>query len=390
MIRVALAPGFADQAWLGGVSYFRNLLVALQDCPDRRIEPVIFGGRQASQAWLAELPPFERIELSSLTRGAARWIVRTALQKLTGADPLLERDLLAHRIDALSHAMPLGRRAVLPAIAWITDFQHRRLPEFFDARERRTRDQQFLEQCEHAALIIVSSHAAHRDLQEFRASAAGKARVLHFVASVPEAGQLPSREALARKYAIAAPYFFLPNQFWTHKNHAVVIEALAMLKREGRSLTVLATGNTRDYRQPAHFPRLQARAAELGLAHEFRPLGVVPYLDLMGLMQHSIAVINPSRFEGWSTTVEEAKSLGKAVILSDQEVHREQAPAGGAYFDPDDARALARLLLEHYATRDDAAHAARAEDARRKLRQRRIEFARRYQEIVIECAGRRE
>ena len=31
----------------------------------------------------------------------------------------------------------------------------------------------------------------------------------------------------------------------------------------------------------------------------------------MSLMYHSIAVINPSKFEGRSSTVEQAKSIGK-------------------------------------------------------------------------------
>ena len=68
----------------------------------------------------------------------------------------------------------------------------------------------------------------------------------------------------------------------------------------------------------------------------FRPLGVVPYRDMLGLMRHAVAVINPSLFEGWSTSVEEAKSMGKAVVLSDIPVHREQAPGRGLFFDPRD------------------------------------------------------
>lgn len=44
------------------------------------------------------------------------------------------------------------------------------------------------------------------------------------------------------------------------------------------------------------------------------------------LMKHAIAIINPSLFEGGSTTVEEAKSLLKVIILSGIPVHREQNP----------------------------------------------------------------
>ena len=39
----------------------------------------------------------------------------------------------------------------------------------------------------------------------------------------------------------------------------------------------------------------------------------------------SVALLNPSHFEGWSTTVEEARALGVPMLLSDLDVHLEQA-----------------------------------------------------------------
>jgi len=382
MTRVAFILALPEQAWLGGVSYFRNLLGALYELPGRRIEPVLVTERGASESLVAEMPRFERIVVGSLTRGSAPWFVRRVVHKLTGTDLMLQRALSSHAIRALSHSGHLGRGARLPTLAWIPDFQHRRVPEFFQAREWDVRDRFYLEQCEYASRIIVSSHAARKDLAEFCGAALGKSRVLQFVAAAPEPAALSSRGALAAKYGCAEPYFFLPNQFWAHKNHGVVVEALAILRARGTSIPVLATGNTHDHRQPEYFARLMARARQCGVEREFRPLGLVPFADLMGLMWHSVAVINPSKFEGWSTTVEEAKSLGKPVILSDIEVHREQAPAGGAYFDPDDAEALAARMRELHTAREDA---ARVEEARGRLAARRMAFARQYEEIVLDC-----
>ena len=45
-------------------------------------------------------------------------------------------------------------------------------------------------------------------------------------------------------------------------------------------------------------------------------LGLIPRDDVQGLMEISVAVVNPSLFEGWSTTVEEAKALGVPLVLS--------------------------------------------------------------------------
>jgi len=123
-----------------------------------------------------------------------------------------------------------------------------------------------------------------------------------------------------------------------------VIDALADLKSRGIRVTVLATGNARDHRFPEHFSGLMERVRTSGVEESFRVLGVVPYGDLLSLMRHSLAVINPSLCEGWSTTVEEAKALDKAVLLSDIAVHREQNPAKGIFFDPRNADELAEKI----------------------------------------------
>jgi glycosyltransferase involved in cell wall biosynthesis len=64
-------------------------------------------------------------------------------------------------------------------------------------------------------------------------------------------------------------------------------------------------------------------------------------------MRACTAIINPSLSEGWSTTVEEAKSLGVPMLLSDLRVHREQAGDGADYFDPEVAGQLASLMARH-------------------------------------------
>ncbi len=71
---------------------------------------------------------------------------------------------------------------------------------------------------------------------------------------------------------------------------------------------------------------------------------MIPAADVRALMRSSIAVINPSLCEGWSTTVEEAKSLQVPLVLSDLAVHREQAAGSAEFFDPHSAADAARAL----------------------------------------------
>ena len=57
-----------------------------------------------------------------------------------------------------------------------------------------------------------------------------------------------------------------------------------------------------------------------------------------------MAVINPSTFEGWSSTVEEAKVLCKRVILSNIPPHKEQKVENCYYFGLNDYKKLSKIL----------------------------------------------
>jgi len=58
-------------------------------------------------------------------------------------------------------------------------------------------------------------------------------------------------------------------------------------------------------------------------------------------MRRSIAIIQPSLFEGWSTVVVEGRCLGKTMILSDIDTHIEQSPPNCKYFNKNSVTNLA-------------------------------------------------
>lgn len=382
MIRVGFVFTF-DGSWLGGINYFRNLLTAVCALPDRKIEPVILTDMHMPAGRFTDFPPVEVVRSRLFDRYTLPWTVRKVWHRSFGHDLLLERLLVKHHIAVLSHSGQLGRQACIPTIGWIPDFQHRRMPEFFSTPELERREREFgaVLAC---SRVIVSSLDAQADLSTFYPAYAERSRVLQFVADVDTQITCPSLDEIKEKYAIKTAYFHLPNQFWIHKNHYVVINALRILKEQGERVVVLATGNKSDHRRSDHFQSLMAHVEECGVADEFRVIGVVPYPDLIALMRNSVGLINPSFFEGWSTTVEESKALGKRIILSDIPVHREQSPVRGVYFNPHNPEALAVAMkqqLDLWSADEDAEWVAQAILA---LPARREYFARKYQEVVLE------
>jgi glycosyltransferase involved in cell wall biosynthesis len=156
------------------------------------------------------------------------------------------------------------------------------------------------------------------------------------------------------------------------------------LKQSGITATIACTGRAEDGRRPEYFGELMAYRDQAGVADQFKVLGIIPYRDTQALMAHARAVINPSRFEGWSTTVEEAKTMHKPMLLSDIPVHREQAPRVGKFFSPDDPDALAALMRDCLNTPEQSANVALMQH---DYQQRLTQFGETYLAILRSLAS---
>lgn len=342
--RIAFAYHFNDRDWLGGRNYFASLFGALEAIASEEFEFVLITGSKVITNLPQEFPWLEHLSTSLLDRLQPLWFIRQISLRSTGTDPLLEHFLTTHHIDLLSHSGPLRKGARIKSLPWLYDFQFMHLPQYWEPKHIRWAESRYRAACRHGDGLILSSNDAANDLKAFAPGCRIPLHVLQFVSNPVDFSRVVSKAKIQEKYNLPATYFYLPNQFWTSKNHRVVIDALAVLLSQGKAVTVVCTGKEFDGRRPEYFNELMLYREEKGVKDTFRVLGVVPYADLQSLMAHACAVVNPSRFEGWSTTVEEAKTLHCRLLLSDISVHREQSPSRASFFGVDDAPELARLL----------------------------------------------
>ena len=383
MIRVGFVIDFTAQDWTGGINYYGNLLNALYSLPDRKIEPVIFTGLKADLSLFKDFPSVEIIRTGLLDKSGIIVLMRHLCRLIFVKEWFLEQLLIKNNISLLSHYGFLSSNAKIPTIGWIPDFQHRHLPEFFSEKEVKSRERYFKHICRLCSCVLVSSYSAQKDLEGFDPGCLSKSRVLQFVVGFNGSVKTVALEELEKRYGFNGPFFYLPNQFWAHKNHRVVLEAVHLLKTTGRKVQVLATGNPNDHRQPDYFKTLMTYIKTHDLMDSFRILGLIPRADVIWLMQHSLSLLNPSFFEGWSTTVEEAKSLGKGSILSDIPVHREQNPPDGVFFDPKNPTELAEVMWGVWSKRDLESAKRPLQQTQEELHRKRCEFAKRYEDIVL-------
>jgi glycosyltransferase involved in cell wall biosynthesis len=190
--------------------------------------------------------------------------------------------------------------------------------------------------------VLVSSEDARDDCERFY-QARGRTAVARFAVR-PALQPGENDPQIPANHRLPARFFYLPNQYWVHKNHTRVVDALRLLRDRGVNIVVASSGNPQDPRHADHYARLRDQVAREGLMEHFLFLGNIPSRDVAILMRSSVAMLNPSLFEGWSTTVEEAKSLGVRMVLSNLAVHREQTGAAAEFFDPNDPVAIAESL----------------------------------------------
>jgi len=216
--------------------------------------------------------------------------------------------------------------------AWIPDFQHRYLPQYFSTAEINSRDVSFDGIARNSTDIVFSSKDSLNSFIEFYPRSRARLHVLPFC-SIPSSclwDQHPDHIRLS--YNLPPKLFLCPGQFWIHKNQSLVLQAIHELKKDCEDLFIAFTGHTYDHRFPDYFDNFLQTSHHLGVRNNIAILGMIPRIDQLQLMRCSVAVVQPSLFEGWSTVVEDARALGKNIILSDLPVHAEQQHPDSLFF----------------------------------------------------------
>jgi glycosyltransferase involved in cell wall biosynthesis len=160
-------------------------------------------------------------------------------------------------------------------------------------------------------------------------------------------------------------YLLCPANIAPHKNHEVLLDALARL---GRRLPLVLTGPGTELRSVigrSGALRGRLRSSGLTLGKDVIGLGYLDDADYYRLLSGARCLVMPTLAEGGgSFPVWEALFEGVPVICSDIPVLREMAARAGAsvtWFDPGDPADLAARLDELMADPDAARVAARAQ-----------------------------
>ena len=267
------------------------------------------------------------------------------------------------------------------AIYWIPDFQECYYPQYFtqDELEKRRRQREMIARSDRP--VVLSSQSAKNDFVKFFHPTNKNIYVVPFVSAIEDEVVKLTDDfcfEVLKKYKLNNIKFVLiSNQFWQHKNHIVVFEAIAKAKSSGlfKDLTFVFTGELRDYRNTDYYNKLKKIIHDNDIEKQIKILGFIDRADQLALMHKAQLIIQPSLFEGWGTVVEDAKVLDKTIVLSDISVHREQMNDKCFLFNADDPQDLIKVLEKTLTTLQ--------EDNVEKGIAEMKEYAKRYSENLL-------
>ena len=350
--------------WIGGVYYARNVLYQLS--LNKRITDKYNLFAFTNETCKASFEDLDKVKI----------IVSRGSEKID-----LIKAILLHNIR---YRYP-GTKDIgmCKAVAWIPDFQQECLSDMFPAEEVEARKLERASIVNKDLPLVLSSEDALGHFKQFYDAQKKNVYVVHFVSYIEPIIRSISTEAeekVLKKYGLSGrKYVYVANQFWKHKNHIVVLNAIQKIAAD-TNLYFVFSGKLSDYRNPDYIEKLKQIMTELEEGGRIINLGFLDRTEQLIIMKNCEFLIQPSLFEGWGTVVEDAKVLDKHILLSDIPVHREQRNEKCRLFVPDDDEALAKIILEE----EEKEHTSDVEQGILTMREQALAYSEAFERLLWE------
>lgn len=250
------------------------------------------------------------------------------------------------KIDFVWFLSPYYEPVEVPFAATVWDLGHREMPYFpelsvtgwkFDEREAF-----YSHVLPRASLVVIGNSVGARCVNEFY-----RVRQEN-ICEIALPVNTSSLQGLSREPSLLQPhgltpgeYLFYPAQFWPHKNHITLVDALGILHAAGAHMKLIFTGSDKGNR--AH---VEAYAASRGLQSSVVFAGFVETAVLHQLYLNAYAMTFASTMGPDNLPPLEAMALGCPVVSAAFSGAHEQMGNAALFFEPLDANdAVAKIAL---------------------------------------------
>lgn len=222
-----------------------------------------------------------------------------------------------------------------PFVIPIFDLMHRyeNFPEVKESAIYKAREKHYKNICRMAEGLLVDSEVGKQHVLD--CYKVDEKKIFVYPYKAPSYIYNFNEVDVIKKYNLPYEFFFYPAQFWEHKNHKIIIEAVKILKEKGKIIYFVFAGSKKN-----GYNKVIEQINIYGLQKQFFILGYVTNDDLVSLYKRAKALVFPSFFGPTNIPPLEALALGCPVIVSDIYAHREQLGNNAIYFNPNESKEL--------------------------------------------------
>lgn len=384
-MRVGIYLGFPPEGG-GAYQYAFSLLTALASLPSGYKVVAAY----SHSSWQEKLQAFDGIlNTIHIREGLAESLIKTLLRfglplpfwhrLSTRCHPFTQRLLgqscdlwIFPTQDVWTYAFPK------PSLGVIHDLMHRYEAQFsevsafglFSRRERHYR-----RICKYARGVLVDSEIGKKHVLESYGVLENKLFVLPYVAP---SYMHQSREpvGIVERYRLPEKFFFYPAQFWSHKNHIRLIEALSSLQSDTPDIHLVLAGSKKNA-----YESVVRKIKELRLERKVRLLGYIPDEDIPWVYRRARALIMPTFFGPTNIPPLEAMLSGCPIAISNIYGMPDQVGDAALLFDPSSTEQIAKAM-RRLATDDILCGTLRKAGLRRAQQWGQEQFNIRIREIL--------
>jgi glycosyltransferase involved in cell wall biosynthesis len=238
--------------------------------------------------------------------------------------------------DEWAYAAPVN------ALGTIHDLMHRyesRFPEVSSWGKYIRRELHYRKLCRWANALLVDSQVGKQQVIDSYNTPADRIFVLPFVAPDYVYAQRQTNVVFDTKYKLPKKFIFYPAQFWQHKNHARLIQALALLTNDIPDLALVLIGSRKN-----NYDTVKHLVDKLGITDRVHFLDYIPNDDIANLYHRARAMIMPTFFGPTNIPPLEAFATGCPTAVSNIYGMAEQVGDAALLFDPESVTEIAQAV----------------------------------------------
>jgi glycosyltransferase involved in cell wall biosynthesis len=235
----------------------------------------------------------------------------------------------------LSNELPWDLPASVAGVCTIHDVIFKEFPFYYPRIDRLIYDFKTKKAIQNASRLIMTSQATQSQVEKYYPNAKGRSVVVYQAVDPAFYGD----GHVQRTRETNAPYFVYQSSFTQRKNHAVLVDAFALIQHQTDwNLTLIGLNGPT-------LAAVQLQIEKLGLGNRITCLVDQSRQEMIDCVTGAAGFVYPSLNEGFGIPLAESLAAGLPMAVSNISVFRELTEDLPVYFHPNKAEEMASAMI---------------------------------------------